>query len=56
MKEDIIKLYNTLLLVETRGESTKIMGQCLQFIEQLVQKIDNSVNPKGAISTEEVTT
>lgn len=41
MKENLIKLYNTLLLVETKGESTKIMAQCLQFVEQLVQECDN---------------
>lgn len=37
MRENLVKLHNTLSLVETRGESTKIMAQCLQFIEQMVQ-------------------
>ena len=36
MVDDLTKLYNTLLLIETRGESTKIMAQCLQFIEQMI--------------------
>jgi len=40
MKENLIKLHNTLALVETKGESTKIMAQCLQFVEQLVQECD----------------
>lgn len=39
-KEDLIKLYRTLVLVETKGESTKIMAQCLQYIEQQVQMLD----------------
>ena len=39
-KEDLIKLHNTLLMVETKGESTKIMAQCLQFIEQKAQEYD----------------
>ena len=47
MKEDLIKLYNTLLLVETKGESTKRMAQCLQFIEQLVQNADKPVKDEG---------
>ena len=33
-KEELVKLYNTLSMIETKGESTKIMAQCLQFIEQ----------------------
>lgn len=33
-REDLMKLYNTLALIETKGENTKIMAQCLQFIEQ----------------------
>lgn len=40
MKDNLIKLHNTLSLVETKGESTKIMAQCLQFLEQLVQECD----------------
>lgn len=36
MADNLVKLYNTLLLIETKGESTKIMGQCLQFIEQMI--------------------
>lgn len=37
MKENLVKLYNTLSLIETKGENTKIMAQCLQFVEQMVQ-------------------
>lgn len=40
MKENLIKLHNTLALVETKGESTKIMAQCLQFLEQMVAECD----------------
>ena len=35
--EEKLKLYNTLLLVETKGGSTKVMAQCLGFLEQLIQ-------------------
>ena len=36
MSNELTKLYNTLLGVETKGESTKIMGMCLQFLENLI--------------------
>ena len=36
MSNELSRLYNTLLLIETKGESTKIMTQCLQFVEQLI--------------------
>lgn len=38
MVENLEKLYNTLLLVETKGASTKIMGECLKFTEQLINE------------------
>lgn len=38
MVEKLSKLYNTLALIETRGESTKVMGQCLQYIEGLIKE------------------
>lgn len=39
MGNELMKLYNTLMLVETKGESTKTMGTCLQFLENLIAKI-----------------
>ena len=38
MVENLQKLYNTMMLVETKGESTKIMGECLKFTEQLINE------------------
>ena len=38
MKDKLANLYNTLTLVETKGESTKIMAQCLVFIENLINE------------------
>lgn len=37
-KEELVNLYNTLSLIETRGDSTKIMAQCLKFVEQKAQE------------------
>lgn len=36
MVNELRKLYNTLLLIETKGESTKIMAECIKFLEQLI--------------------
>lgn len=44
MSNELKKLYNTLLGVETKGESTKIMGMCLQFLENLIVKIQSDEN------------
>lgn len=38
MGENLQKLYNTLLMIETKGESTKIMSECLRFTEQLINE------------------
>lgn len=38
LASDLVKLYNTLGMIETKGENTKIMAQCLVFTEQLVNQ------------------
>jgi hypothetical protein len=45
MKENLMKLLNTLRLVETKGESTKIMAQCLQFTEMMIVECDKPDAP-----------
>ena len=55
MSSELTKLYNTLLGVETKGESTKLMGMCLQFLENLIVKIqsdENKVNQAKNIKEE----
>lgn len=42
MKENLQKLYNTLVLVETKGESTKIMADCLRFTEKMIREADEA--------------
>ena len=43
-------LYNTLLLVNTRGEDTMIMGECLKTLQNFVltkkQELTNETNKK----------
>ena len=35
MTEKLVKLYNTLSTIETKGEHTKTMADCLRFIERM---------------------
>ena len=37
-REELIKLYNTLITIETKGEHTKTMADCLRFIEQAANR------------------
>ena len=36
MEEKLTRLYNTLMLIETKGESTKLMSQCLNYVQTLI--------------------
>lgn len=36
MINELSKLYNTLMLIETKGENTKIMSNCIQYLEGLI--------------------
>ena len=38
MSEELQKLYNTILVVETKGDSTLGMADCLKFVSQLILK------------------
>lgn len=55
MQEKLTKLYSTLLNIETKGQSTKLMGACLQYLEQLIsesselESIKNDNKSEGAI-------
>lgn len=42
--EQLVKVYNTLLLVTTKGEDTIIMGQCLHALYQLLTELQNNVS------------
>jgi hypothetical protein len=47
MAEKLIKLLNTMMLIETKGESTKVMTDCLRYIEQLITEEQNkAVEPE----------
>ena len=38
MLDNLKRLHNTLIMIETRGENTKIMADCLRYIEQMIEK------------------
>lgn len=39
MKEQLIRILNTLMLVETKGENTLIMADCIRALQQLAQEL-----------------
>lgn len=41
MIEKLVRLYNTLATIETKGEGTKTMADCLRFVEQMVTEEKN---------------
>ena len=47
MLEELNKLYNTLLLIETKGDNTKIMADCLRYTEQMIVQARNEVGSDG---------
>ena len=36
MKEKLTTLYNTMIQIETKGESTKLMAACLNYLSGLI--------------------
>lgn len=51
------RIYNTLLLVKTSGQDTKMMGQCLDAFEQFLTQaiiIDETDNKDEEINCKEV--
>ena len=47
MKQNLINVYNALTKVETKGNSTKIMAQCLTALELMVNDFDKMVATNG---------
>lgn len=38
MKEQLNKLRNTMLLIETKGNNTLLMADCIRFVEALINQ------------------
>ena len=50
MVDNLVRLKNTLMSVETKGNSTVIMADCLRFIDQMVEaySADKNVSAETA--------
>ena len=50
------RIYNTLLQVNTRGEDTMVMGDCLRAFQRLILEIDDMNNSmlKAVVENPEV--
>lgn len=45
MVNELTKLYNTMMLIETKGENSKTMADCLRFVENLIKSEQNKPAP-----------
>jgi hypothetical protein len=48
--EQLVKIYNTLSLVSTKGEDTVIMGQCLAAFRQVLNELAQDSNSSAEIN------
>lgn len=46
MKEKLIAVFNTLKMVETRGESTLIMADCLRELANIINSLPTESEEK----------
>lgn len=56
-KENYTKVKNTLAVIETKGNNTLIMADCLRYLEQCIQECDQVDLEKGKFeeATEQAT-
>ena len=47
MKEKLIAIFNTLKMVETRGESTLIMADCIRELANIINSIPEESEAKN---------
>lgn len=50
--KQLVKIYNTLLLVSTKGEDTIIMGQCLTALKDILTQMQEATAVKNEISVD----
>lgn len=58
MTNKLVMLYNTLALVETKGDSSIRMGDCLKYLQQMIQEsaeADKKAEEEADESTEDKT-
>ena len=42
MNEKLTRLFNTLCDIETKGRNTVVMGDCLKYLEQLINECSDT--------------
>lgn len=47
MGEKLVKLYNTLSTIETKGNNTKTMADCLRYLERMIEEVNKPVEPSN---------
>lgn len=52
-EEKLVKLYNTINMIETKGRNTKIMAECLGYLERLIK--DEQKKEEQQKETKEIT-
>lgn len=45
MVNKLTALYNTMAMIETKGENTVLMGDCLKYVKQLI--VEEQTKPVG---------
>ena len=43
MKEELTRLYNTMLTIETKGDNSIVMADCLRFLKGLIASVPEKV-------------
>jgi hypothetical protein len=43
MKEKLAKLYNTMNMIETKGQNTIIMSDCLKYLTMLISEEEKKI-------------
>ena len=52
MVQNLVRLKNTLMNVETKGANTLIMADCIRFIDQMVETYSAEKNASAETSEE----
>lgn len=48
------RIYNTLLTIETKGENTLIMADCVRALQTIIQEIQQNTLTSQAIEAEKI--
>ncbi len=51
--DQLTRIYNTLMTIDTKGENTLTMADCLRALEQVVVAINNSAQAAASAEKEE---